>query len=140
MVRELASQYCSFNRTLRGVLREIETAEGLFKFAVNILLSEVIDEDRRNVMLENLESEHWHEDGLEAVLRSLLGELFQPTMNSIQGVRETLEKIKTIMLKLSGEGLSPVKRLAIGVVGVLPDFPHSQLIYIQGCCCDFSIC
>lgn len=127
-VRDLASQYSCYNRTLFRVLADIETYEGLFKEALDQLLSDMVEEDSRNIILANLGSgrEYWCKDGLEEEFRALLGGLFQPIINSIQGVHETLEEVKRILLKLSGEGVPRFKRLAIAVVKTPNPILHIQ--------------
>lgn len=99
-VRGFASEYKAFDRTLRGVLRDIATAEFQFKDAIDIILSEVIEEDRRDAMLKDLESGDWQQEDLDEQFRCFLGRQFEPVINSMHGVQETLQEIEKILLPL----------------------------------------
>lgn len=125
LIRTFASEYNSYNKKLRCVLRDITVAGSLFKNAVNALLAEVIEEDTRDDMLENPQSEYWERYSLNGDLDCVLGDLFEPVMYSIQGAQETLREIKKLLLVLSGNKVPskeklPFKRLTFGVVSVQP--------------------
>lgn len=125
LIRNFETEYNSFNHKLRSVLRDISTEGYLFKHAFNSIFAETITEDQRKLMLDNPRSEYWACHNLNEDIERVLGDLFQPMVNSVAGVQDTLQEIKTLLLLLSGNKVQsigkpkqPVKRLAITVVSL----------------------
>lgn len=124
LVRNFATEYNSFNKKLQGVLRDITITASIFKNAVNTLLAEVIEENTREVMLEDLGSKHWWQNDLNNQLEGILGNLFEAVRDSISRNQETLKEIKDVLLLLSGNTVCPAEkkfpfgRLTKSVVGV----------------------
>lgn len=125
LVRNFEREYNSFNHKLRSVLRDISIEGWLFKYAFNEILAETVAEDERKLMLDNPRSEYWARHELQGEIERVLGELFMPMVQSVAGVQETLQEIKTLLLLLSGNKISsngkpkqPFKRMTISVVGL----------------------
>lgn len=131
LVRNFATEYNSFNHKLRSVLRDVSIEESLFKYAFNQILAGIVPEAERKLMLDNPQSEYWARYDLHGEIRRVLGELFLPMVESVAGVQETLQEIKTLLLVLSGNKVSSngkqkqaLRRLTTTVVG-------SRLIFIS---------
>lgn len=130
LVRNFETEYNLLNHKLRRVLRDITVAGWLFKNAFDKILAETIDEDSRKLMLENPGSEYWaqYDLDLNGEIKRILGDLFEPMVESICGAQETLHEIRMLLLLLSGNKVpskeklgskKPFRGLTMGVVGSL---------------------
>lgn len=135
LVRNFETEYNSFNHKLRSVLRDISIQEGIFKYSFNKILAETVAEDERKLMLDNPRSEYWARHDLQGEIERVLGELFIPMVQSVAGVLETLQEIKSLLLLLSGNKISPTgkpkqpfKRLTMTVVGLISIFIPQLLV------------
>lgn len=125
LVQNFAIDYNSFNLKLRSVLRDISTEGSLFKHTFNIILAETVAEDERKLMLENPLSLYWGRHDLHEDIQRMLGDLFSPMIDSVRGVQETLQEIRTLLLVLGGNKIrsngklaieQPLKRVVMSVV------------------------
>lgn len=105
-IRELASDFANLDRKLNSIRRDIMATEGLFKSEVNAILSDIVEEDRRKIMLGDIKDSrvraHWEDSTgtLGCEIHACLGDLYMPVLNLIQSANEILESIKEILQKL----------------------------------------
>lgn len=130
LVHNFATEYNSYNQKLRSVLRDISLTGSLFTYTFDVILAEVVEGDRRKLMLENPSCEYWSQHDLDGDIKRILKGLFEPMVETVCGARETLLEIKRLLLILSGNEVppkrkstpkNPLKRLTLGVVSVYVD-------------------
>jgi hypothetical protein len=98
-IRATLTEYVNIDRNLQSVLRNVKTAEGIFKATVNELLSEVAGEDMRIKILEFGDSESSKStlQTLDDDLRHSLGMTYQAFKNSIHGFQDRMIAIERIL-------------------------------------------
>lgn len=125
LIRNFEIEYNSLNKKLKSVLRDISTEGWIFKYAFNEILAETVTEDQRKLMLDNPRCEYWACHDLHGDIQGVLGDLFLPMVQSVAGVQETLQDIKTLLLVLGGNKIQSGgkvkqawKRLTVSMVGL----------------------
>lgn len=124
LVSNFKTEYCSSNRKLQSILQGILVAESIFKCIFDEILADVVEEDRRKLMLGDPGSEHWTHCDLHEQIKCILGIHFVPVVESVRGTQEALQNIRGLLHKLSGDeawpsvSKQPFKRLTMGAVSV----------------------
>ncbi|KAF8537769.1 hypothetical protein BDD12DRAFT_806689 [Trichophaea hybrida] len=109
-IQTFLAEYDGLDQQLQRSRRDILTIQGLFKDAIKSLLSDVLEQDRRERMLKNPQSEDWNLGFLDEDQRTVLGEALQPVLNSIEGFKEATQEYEGVLLDLCKA--HPMKRLA----------------------------
>jgi hypothetical protein len=117
-IRNFLSEYKQLDRHLQSVLRDIDTAQCLYTRAIDILLSEVIKDDIRDIMLHDMSNETWRETGLDEEICATLGNLglWRPVENSIRGMTEVMKAIESILIGLDRSSDGTKANVAIRMV------------------------
>jgi len=113
-IRNFLDEYDGLDQQLRSSARDIITIQALFKDAINSLLSDVLEQDRREQMLKNSQSKDWNLEFLDEDQREVLGEALEPVLNSIEGFKEAIREYEGILLDLAKE--HPMKRFVKTIV------------------------
>lgn len=96
------TEFASLDRKLARLRIEIGATEALFKAEVKFILSRVVKEDRREIMLEDSKSLEWEDStgALESQIRASLGDLYMPMVNLVQSANDIMKLIEDLFQKL----------------------------------------
>ena len=92
-----------FKKEILCLVRSLEAEQARFLNTCELLLEGLVPAQDLEKLIQNAGGEQWKDDELDAKLRRRLHRSHMPYLNSVTGMQEALEEIKT-KLELNAEG------------------------------------